>query len=94
MKTMIMATAPDRHNRPLNSNEDPELSRVGFIPEDVEDDLILGDEDEMDEDDEEETIEVEMDDDFDEDEITEDDLVLGADDDFEDDDEEEEEDDL
>jgi hypothetical protein len=90
-----MATTPDRNNKPLNSSDDPELKSVGFIPEDVEDDLILGDEDQLDEDDEEETIDVEMDDDFDEDEVTEDDLVLGPDEDIEEEDyEEDEEEDL
>ena len=56
--------------------------------EDVEeeDDLVLGDEDELDEDDfAEEEIDVEVDEDIDD--VTEDDLVLDADDDLDDDEE-------
>lgn len=58
-----------------------------------EDDLILGDEDELDEDDlDEDEIDVEIDDELDEDDFDDEDLVLG-DDDFDEDEEEEEEDD-
>jgi len=70
-----LSTSPDTH--PVNGNytlpdEDEE-------DDDTEDDLILGDEDELSGDEEE--FEVEVDEDIDEEDIDEDDLVIDADDD-------------
>jgi len=74
-----LPASPDSH--PVNGNyslpdEDEEDD------EDTEDDLILGDEDELSGDEEE--YDVELDDELDEDDIDEDDLVIDADDDEED----------
>ena len=76
-----LSTSPDTH--PVNGNyslpdEDEEDD------DDTEDDLILGDEDELSGDEEE--YDVELEDDLDEEDIDEDDLVIDADEDEEEDD--------
>ena len=69
-----LSTSPDTH--PLNGNYDLPDEDDG---EEKEDDLILGNEDELSGDEEE--FEVEVDEDIDEEDIDEDDLVIDADDD-------------
>lgn len=74
------STSPDTH--PVNGNYS--LPDEDEDDEDTEDDLILGDEDEVTGDEEE--FDVELEDDIDEADIDEDDLVIDADDDPDEDD--------
>jgi hypothetical protein len=79
----ILIERPSDSVNPVNGNYDPDDE-----DETKEEDLILGDEDELNGDEEE--FDVELEEDFDEDEIDEDDLVIDVDEDVD----EDEEDDL
>jgi hypothetical protein len=73
-----LSTSSDTH--PVNGNYSlPDEDEDDDDDDDTEDDLILGDEDELSGDEEE--FEVEVDEDIDEEDIDEDDLVIGTDDD-------------
>lgn len=75
-----LSTSPDTH--PVNGNYS--LPDEDEDDDDTEDDLILGDEDELSGDEEE--YDVELEDDLDEEDIDEDDLVIDADEDEDDED--------